>query len=147
MSTVNPLRADQYEEVDGGPGEGRTVGFKNGSDDEAPQPLSPQYINNKRGNGVENNTRAIHDTSKSAQSSADQGKALKIVIYGAVNAMMAIPILYGYAAIIFRYASRTLDIYVFVRVAELQHSTKPAAAAVICLCSWCGYDLRCLCGT
>lgn len=33
---------------------------------------------------------------------ADEGKALKIAIYGMVNAMMAIPILYGYAAIIFR---------------------------------------------
>ena len=32
----------------------------------------------------------------------DEGKALKIGIYGMVNAMMAIPILYGYAAIIFR---------------------------------------------
>lgn len=34
---------------------------------------------------------------------ADEGKALKIGIYGMVNAMMAIPILYGYAAIIFRW--------------------------------------------
>lgn len=121
MSTVNPLKDDQYEEVDGGPGEGRMVGFNNGSDDEAPQPLSPQYINNKRGNGVESNTHAIH-TNKSAQSSADQGKALKIVIYGAVNAMMAIPILYGYAAIIFRYSSRTLDIDTCLRwSAATQH--------------------------
>lgn len=36
---------------------------------------------------------------------ADEGKALKIGIYGMVNAMMAIPILYGYAAIIFRCVS------------------------------------------
>lgn len=34
----------------------------------------------------------------------NDGKAVKIAIYGAVNAMMAIPILYGYAAIIFRWA-------------------------------------------
>ena len=107
MSTVNSLRVDQYEEVDGDPEEVRALGFNNGSDDEIPQPLSPQYMNknrNKQGNGVENNARAIHDNS--AQSGADQGKALKIVIYGAVNAMVAIPILYGYAAIIFRYSSR-----------------------------------------
>lgn len=42
----------------------------------------------------------------------DEGKALKIVIYGAVNAMMAIPILYGYAAIIFRWCIRTDIVYI-----------------------------------
>lgn len=35
---------------------------------------------------------------------ANEGKALKVAIYGAVNAMMAIPVLYGYATIIFRCA-------------------------------------------
>lgn len=32
----------------------------------------------------------------------NKGKALKIAVYGAVNSTMAIPALYGYAAIIFR---------------------------------------------
>lgn len=36
------------------------------------------------------------------KSNPNEGKAVKVVIYGAVNAMMAIPLLYGYAAIIFR---------------------------------------------
>lgn len=152
MSKVDPLGADQYEEVGDGPGKDRTVGFNDDSDDAGPQPLSPQYINsnknnNKRGNGVvENNARAIHD--KSAQSSSDdQGKALKIIIYGAVNAMMAIPILYGYAAIIFRYSSCTLDIYVCVT--EQQHSTSTSSTQssrlLIIVCGVflvCGNDLR-----
>lgn len=143
MSTANPLNADHYEEVDGGPGEGRMMGFNNGSDDEAPQPLSPQYINNKRGNGVEN-THGTYTTadisSKSAQSSADQGKALKIVIYGAVNAMMAIPILYGYAAIIFRYSSRTLDIDICLLRwrAAAQHQQQS------CVLEWIRSEIRTL---
>lgn len=40
---------------------------------------------------------------KDSNGHAGEGMALKIGIYGMVNAMMAIPILYGYAAIIFRY--------------------------------------------
>lgn len=45
----------------------------------------------------------VHDNGAGG-GNANEGKALKIAIYGAVNAMMAIPILYGYAAIIFRWA-------------------------------------------
>lgn len=42
-------------------------------------------------------------TVETSNVNVDEGKALKIGIYGMVNAMMAIPILYGYAAIIFRF--------------------------------------------
>lgn len=45
----------------------------------------------------------VHAKASEGNSGASDGKALKITIYGAVNAMMAIPILYGYAAIIFRW--------------------------------------------
>lgn len=112
MSTANPPRAGKYEKEYGGTEAGRLVGFNSSDSDdgEAPQPLSPQYINNdnsnkKRGNGVDHSSIAPiqHEKPAAAQSSAEQGKALKIITYGAVNAMMAIPILYGYAAIIFRY--------------------------------------------
>lgn len=46
--------------------------------------------------------KAQRDRDSIGHGHADDGKALKIGIYGMVNAMMAIPILYGYAAIIFR---------------------------------------------
>lgn len=53
-----------------------------------------------------NGTLVVPSTGKARErdtnGNADDGKALKIGIYGLVNAMMAIPILYGYAAIIFR---------------------------------------------
>ena len=112
MSTANSQRAGEYENTYGGTEAGQLVDFNSSDSDafEAPQPPSPQYINSndninkKRGNGVDHNIGPIqHDIPAAAvPSSANQGKALKIIIYGAVNAMMAIPILYGYAAIIFR---------------------------------------------
>eukprot|EP00904_Undaria_pinnatifida_P013030 jgi/Undpi1/8858/HiC_scaffold_25.g11320.m1 len=114
MSTANSQRAGEYENTYGGTEAGQLVDFNSSDSDafEAPQPPSPQYINSndninkKRGNGVDHNIGPIqHDIPAAAvPSSANQGKALKIIIYGAVNAMMAIPILYGYAAIIFRHS-------------------------------------------
>lgn len=63
------------------------------------------------GAGGDTNGGAKHDTLLPAVEvsnvKVDEGKALKIAIYGMVNAMMAIPILYGYAAIIFRYVLLT----------------------------------------
>lgn len=46
---------------------------------------------------------------KAIQPHGEEGMALKVLTYGAVNAMMAIPILYGYAAIIFRCARPALS--------------------------------------
>lgn len=61
--------------------------------------------------GTTHNQRAIgpkHDAGLSDRNgvgnvAASDAKAFKIVMYGAVNAMMAIPSIYGYAAIIFRF--------------------------------------------
>lgn len=43
----------------------------------------------------------------SERSCGGDGQAFKIAIYGAVNVMMTIPCMYGYAAIIFRSATAT----------------------------------------
>lgn len=63
----------------------------------------------------------------------DEGKALKIVIYGAVNAMMAIPILYGYAAIIFRSGARRALRYFGNRCTAAVHLLSGMILCCVCL--------------
>lgn len=65
---------------------------------------SPKFCDgDKHGvRAVRDAAAVVHDNGAGG-ASPNEGKAVKIAIYGAVNAMMAIPILYGYAAIIFRW--------------------------------------------
>lgn len=62
----------------------------------------------------------------------EEGMALKVLTYGAVNAMMAIPILYGYAAIIFRCTGLTL-----VEILTERHLTTSTCLRVSLLVRWC----------
>lgn len=63
---------------------------------------SPKFCGSKKHGVCAVSDAVVHDKAAGGVN-ANEGKALKIAIYGAVNAMMAIPILYGYAAIIFRW--------------------------------------------
>ncbi|CAN0467330.1 unnamed protein product, partial [Ectocarpus sp. 12 AP-2014] len=49
------------------------------------------------------NTNDGGDAPRGAAEGGGKEAALKILTYGGVNTMMAVPILYGYAAIIFRH--------------------------------------------
>lgn len=84
-------------------GGGNTLVSHAAADNDAAVATTVGGANHESNNG----TLLLPSTSRvrerdSSNGNADEGKAVKIGIYGLVNAMMAIPILYGYAAIIFR---------------------------------------------
>lgn len=70
----------------------------------------------------------------------DDGKALKIGIYGMVNAMMAIPILYGYAAIIFRLVGPYFCGIGHCTCPGGSYKISPKTGNVTCSC-WCGQQV------
>lgn len=83
-------------------------------------PVGGAHSHSQQPIGPENDAGLTGSHGDLSVASSD-GKALKIVMYGAVNAMVAIPGIYGYAAIIFRFgSSRVADSQKTSRIAGLR---------------------------
>lgn len=93
-----------------GEGGGKELGSRAAAaaDEEAGVATHAGGADHETGNGPLQPLSTTGKRERDGHGHPDEGKALKIGIYGMVNAMMAIPILYGYAAIIFRCVRVTL---------------------------------------